>query len=398
MKLLHIADLHIGKVVNGFPMIGDQRHALRQVLRIAEERRVDALLIAGDVYDKTAPGAEAVALVDWLLTSVGKLRIPCFVIPGNHDSAERIAYGGDLMEDCGVHMAPPFDGAVGKITLEDGNGPVDFWLLPFLKPALVRPFFPDEDIGSDYNAALRAVLAACDVDPARRNVLVAHQFVTAGGSEPARSDSEVAVGGLDNVDASLFDGFDYVALGHIHRPQRIGRDEVRYAGSLLKYSASEVDHPKSAALVELGGKGADGACDVRIELAPIEPLHDMRRIKGRLAQLTDPDVVSQADPDDYLHVTLTDEEPVIDALAKLRAVYPNVMSLAYESAGRPAAPTAAQDAEVGTLDPLDLFERFYEDRTGAKLDDASRRIVEEALREQAAASGTADSEDREELL
>lgn len=398
MKLLHIADLHIGKVVNGFPMIDDQRHALEQVLRIADERRIDALLIAGDVYDKTAPSAEAVSLVDWLLTAVGKRGIACFVIPGNHDSAERIAYGGGLMEDRGVHMAPLYDGTVRKVTLEDGHGPVDFWLLPFLKPALVRPFFPDEDIGSDYGSALRAALGACGIDPARRNVLVAHQFVTAGGDEPARSDSEVVVGGLENVDASLFDGFDYVALGHIHRPQRIGRDEVRYAGSLLKYSASEVDHPKSAALVELGGKDGPDGCEVRIELEPIGPLHDMRRIKGRLSQLTDPDVVSQADPDDYFHVTLTDGKPIIDALAKLRAVYPNVMSLAYESAGGSIEAGPVEGGRIEDLDPLDLFEHFYEERNDEKLDDASRRIVEEALREQMADPDDAGSEDGEELL
>ncbi|MEG0503609.1 MAG: exonuclease SbcCD subunit D, partial [Raoultibacter sp.] len=304
MKILHLADLHIGKQVNGFPLIEDQRFALEAVLAAARDHSVDALLLAGDLYDKSSPSAEAVCLLDWFFTEVATAGLPCYAIPGNHDSAERVAYVSGLLTRQGIHLAPIFDGRVTHHSLEDEHGPVTFWLLPFMKPAHVRAFFPDADIGQDYTAALRTVLADCPLETSQRNVLIAHQFVTSGTAEPERSDSELSVGGLDNVDASVFADFDYVALGHIHRPQRIGRDEVRYAGSLLKYSFSEIKYPKSATLVELGPKGT-----ISITLLPLEPLHDMREIKGPLASLLADDVVTASKSDDYLHVVLTDEDP-----------------------------------------------------------------------------------------
>lgn len=383
MKLLHIADLHIGKTVNGFSLLDDQRHALGQVLDIALRENVDAILLAGDLYDKSMPSAEAVALVDWLLYRIAELGVSCFVIPGNHDSAERVAYAAGPLARQGIHVAPLFDGTMEPVRLEDEHGTVAIWLLPFLKPASARRFFPDDPIGTDYTAATRAVLDRCSIDTAERNVLLCHQFVTAGGAEPERSDSELSVGGLDNVDASVFDRFDYVALGHIHRPQRIGCDTVRYAGSLLKYSASEADHVKSAALVTLGAKPAGAKCSIAIDLVPIEPLHDMRRIKGPLADLVRPDVSAAAGREDYLHVTLTDKTPAIDALARLRAIYPNVMSLEYE---RPRAASSSDercDADaIEKIDPADLFARFFEERTGTTLSGKQRRIADQALRAQ----------------
>ena len=392
MKLLHIADLHIGKAVNGFSLLEDQRHALQGVLDIARSRKVDAILLAGDLYDKSAPSAEAVALLDWLLCSIGELGIPCFAIPGNHDSAERVAYAAGPLARQGIHVAPLFDGSIEPVRLADEHGTVAFWLLPFLKPAQVRRFFPDDEIGSDYTLAVQAVLERCPIDRSERNVLLCHQFVTAGGTEPERCDSELSVGGLDNVDAGAFEMFDYVALGHIHRPQRIGRDTIRYAGSLLKYSASEVVHVKSAALVTLGAKQGETPCETAIELVPIEPLHEMRRVKGPLAQLIDPAIAAMADSRDYLHVTLTDAEPIIDALARLRAVYPNVMSLEYERTSNADAPSLASDGEEDGLDPVDLFARFFEERTGSPLTDEQERIASLALRAQieAAAQGDGD--------
>ena len=386
MKLLHIADLHIGKTVNGFPMLEDQRHALAQVLAIAERENVDALLLAGDIYDKSAPSAEAVALVDWLLCEVAKRSLPCFAIPGNHDSAERVAYAAGPLALQGIHMAPLFDGLVKSVEMQDEFGSVTFWLLPFLKPANVRRHFPDADIGTDYTAALRTVIDACDIDETQRNVLLCHQFVTWNGSEPERSDSELSVGGLDNVDASVFERFDYVALGHIHRPQRIGRDSIRYAGSLLKYSASETEHVKGATIIALGAKPESGTCSIDISLAPIEPLHDMRKVKGPLSELIDPAIAESADREDYLHVTLTDEEPAIDALARLRAVYPNVMSLEYERKRQRAAvetPAALDDEEA--LDPMMLFARFFEERTGTALSDQQEKLAFKAMHAQMAA-------------
>lgn len=392
MKLLHIADLHIGKIVNGFSLLEDQRFTLAGVLEIARREETDALLLAGDLYDKSAPSAEAVALLDWFLTRASEMELPCFAIPGNHDSSERVAYAAGPLARQGIYVAPLFDGTVAHYSLEDEHGPVVFWLLPFLKPAQVRPHFPDAEIGTDYTAAIEAVLGACPLDAGTRNVLLCHQFVTAGGIEPERCDSELSIGGLDNVDASVFDRFDYVALGHIHRAQRIGRDEVRYAGSILKYSASEVAHVKSATLVTLGAKGADGGCPIEIEAIPIPPLHDMRRIKGPLEELVSPAVVEAADAEDYLHVTLTDERPLIDALARLRAVYPNVMSLEYACDERARAEAdSPAPADEPDLNPFMLFERFFEEQTGAALTDEQKAIAEGALRRQKEAAATGES-------
>ena len=395
MKFLHLADLHIGKIVNGFSLLEDQRFALEQVLRLARERQADALLLAGDLYDKSAPSAEAVALLDWFLTQTAELELPCFAIPGNHDSAERVGYASQLLKRQGVYVPRTFDGTVEHFTLEDEHGPLTVWLLPFLKPVHVRAHFPEkaDEIGQDYTAATRCVLEACDIDLSRRNVLVAHQFVTWNGTEPERSDSELTLGGLDNVDASVFDSFDYVALGHIHRPQRIGRDEVRYAGSLLKYSFSEIRYPKSAVLVELGAKGdaayaeADAnagagapACDVRIELVPLPALRDMREIKGPLAELLSDEVAHAGNPLDYLHVVLTDEQPAIDALARARAVYPNVMALDYENARTKAQTDASVTSdEEEALTPFELFARFFELQNGTQLTENQAAIAREAL-------------------
>ena len=254
MKVLHVSDLHIGKRVNGMSMLDDQRYILRQILDIAEKRQVSVLLIAGDVYDKASPSAEAVTVFDAFLTDAVAADLRVLAIPGNHDSAERIAYAQGLLEKQGVCLPPVYAGEVERVELEDEHGPVEFWLLPFLKPGDVRRFFPDEEIGDDYSAALRAVLGACAIDQGKRNVVLSHQLVTAYGTAPDRADDEIKLGGMDNVDVSVYDAFDYVALGHVHRPQRVGRDTVRYSGSPLKYSFSEARYDKSAALIELGEK------------------------------------------------------------------------------------------------------------------------------------------------
>lgn len=378
MRFMHLADLHIGKVLNGFSLIEDQRFALAQLMDYAAAQKLDAIVLAGDLYDKAAPSAEAVALLDELLTRIAATGIPCLAIPGNHDSADRVGYASGLLAHEGIHVPARYDGAVAHVELADEYGPVVFWLLPFLKPAQVRPYFPDDDIGSDYTAALASALSACDVDPAKRNVLVAHQNVSYAGRGPIRSDSEFSVGGLDNVDATAFDAFDYVALGHIHRPQRIGRDTVRYAGSLLKYSLSEIRYPKSACIVTLGPKGQ---CSV--DLHPITPLHDLREISGPLNKLCDDDVVAGQDADDYLSVVLTDEEPRIDALGRLRARYPNVLSVTYASERERTAeaPAASEDGTSDdlALNPLALFERFFEQQTGAALSEDQRAIARAEL-------------------
>lgn len=393
MKVLHVSDLHIGKRVNGMSMLGDQRHILRQILDIAEKHQVSVLLIAGDIYDKASPSAEAVTVFDAFLTDAVAAGLRVLAIPGNHDSAERIAYAQGLLEKQGVCLPPVYEGEVEWVELEDEHGPVKFWLLPFLKPGDVRRFFPDEEIGDDYSAALRAVLGACDIDQGKRNVVLSHQLVTAYGTAPDRADDEIKLGGMDNVDVSVYDAFDYVALGHVHRPQRVGRDTVRYSGSPLKYSFSEARYGKSVVLVELGEKkpGDDvGEC-VSFELIPLVPLHDVREVRGTLA-----DVLAMGAESDYLHITLSDEHPQLDAMAKIHEVFPNAMMLDYDNVtvliDRPQTPLTA---DPDSMDTLELFGAFYESQVGNPLDDEQRDFARKLIAkvEDSAAKGPDGQED-----
>lgn len=424
MRVLHVSDLHIGKRVNGMSMLDDQRFILRQILDIAAKRQVSALLIAGDVYDKASPSAEAVTVFDAFLTEAAAAGLRVLAIPGNHDSAERIAYAQGLLEAQGVWFPPVYEGEIEYVELEDDHGPVTFWLLPFLKPGDVRRFFPDVEIGDDYSAALRAVLGACNVDQGKRNVVLSHQLVTACGAAPERADDEIKLGGIDNVDVSVYDAFDYVALGHVHRPQRVGRDTVRYSGSPLKYSFSEARYGKSVALVELGAKApgdAVGAC-VSVELIPLEPLHDVREVRGTLADVLAMgeaaaegsanaggdnacDGAAEGDASaaaavrnparDYLHITLSDEHPQLDAMAKIHEVFPNAMTLDYDSVtvfvDRPQAHTAV---DPDSMDTLELFEAFYQVQVGNELDEVQRAFVQKTIAqvEDNVARGTAGQE------
>ena len=382
MKVLHVSDLHIGKRVNGMSMLDDQRYILRQILDIAEKRQVSVLLIAGDVYDKASPSAEAVTVFDAFLTDAAAAGLRVLAIPGNHDSAERIAYAQGLLEKQGVCLPPVYAGEVERVKLEDEYGPVEFWLLPFLKPGDVRRFFPDEEIGDDYSAALRAVLGACAIDQGKRNIVLSHQLVTAYGTAPDRADDEIKLGGMDNVDVSVYDAFDYVALGHVHRPQRVGRDTVRYSGSPLKYSFSEARYDKSAALIELGEKkpGDDvGEC-VSFELIPLVPLHDVREVRGTLADVLAMGTAHDASQD-YLHITLSDEHPQLDAMAKIHEVFPNAMMLDYDNVtvliDRPQ--TQQLTADPDSMDTLDLFSAFYESQVGNPLDDEQRNFAHKLI-------------------
>lgn len=371
MKVLHVSDLHIGKRVNGMSMLDDQRYILRQILDIAKKHQVSVLLIAGDVYDKASPSAEAVTVFDAFLTDAVAAGLRVLAIPGNHDSAERIAYAQGLLEKQGVCLPPVYAGAVERVELEDEHGPVEFWLLPFLKPGDVRRFFPDEEIGDDYSAALRTVLDACAIDQGKRNVVLSHQLVTAYGTAPDRADDEIKLGGMDNVDVSVYDAFDYVALGHVHRPQRVGRDTVRYSGSPLKYSFSEARYGKSVALIELGEKKPGdevGEC-VSFELIPLVPLHDVREVRGTLADVLAMGAAHDASQD-YLHITLSDEHPQLDAMAKIHEVFPNAMMLDYDNVTVLIdRPQTRLTADPDNMDTLDLFSAFYESQVGNPLDD-----------------------------
>ncbi len=377
MKLFHLSDLHLGKRVNEYSMLPDQAHILEQILQLAAAEQPTAVLIAGDIYDKTVPPAEAVQLFDDFLCRLVALGIQAFIISGNHDSAERIAFGGRLMEQSGVHVSPVYDGTASPVTLTDEHGPVDFYLLPFIKPAHVRRYYPEAEIAS-YTDALRVAIEAMNIDPTHRNVLITHQFVTGA----SRSDSEeISVGGTDNVDASVFTPFDYVALGHIHGPQNVtvaaaanynAAALARYCGTPLKYSFSEAGHVKSITVVEL----AEAAF---IRTLPLTPLHDLREIRGTYMELTDKRNYEGTAVDDYLHITLTDEEDIPDAISKLRVIYPNLMKLDYDNTRTRSVGHVEAEVRVQTLSPLELFAQFYETQNGQPLSEEQQQIAEDLI-------------------
>lgn len=369
MKLIHLSDLHLGKRVNDFPMLEDQAYILDRVLEIAGEEQPDAVLIAGDVYDKTVPAAEAVALLDGFLVKLADRSLPVLLISGNHDSPERLAFANRLMEGRGVYIAPVYHGEVSPVTLEDDRGPVDFWLLPFLKPAHIRRFFPEEGVES-FTDAMACAIRHMPLDPARRNVLVTHQFVTGA----ARCESEeVSVGGADNVDASVFAPFDYVALGHLHGPQNVGGERIRYCGTPLKYSFSETGHQKSVTIVELGEKGS-----LEVRTVPLLPQRDMVELRGSFAQLKSPEFYGQVDRDAYVRVILTDESDIYDAMGQLRPVYPNLMALDYDNLRTRSGAVVLEEADV-KRDPLELFADFYQQQNHQPMSEEQRRYLTELL-------------------
>ncbi|MFR6334621.1 MAG: exonuclease SbcCD subunit D [Oscillospiraceae bacterium] len=371
MKFLHLADLHLGKRVNGFSMLEDQAHILRQILAILDDEQPDGVLIAGDVYDKSVPSVEAVELLDGFLTELRTRGVPVLLISGNHDSPERLAFGGRVMDSCGIHISPVYDGALAPVTLHDEFGPVHVWLLPFVKPAHMRRWFPDADIES-YTDAVAEAVAHMDIDTAARNVLVTHQFVTGG----ARSGSEeLSVGGTDNVDSGVFAPFDYVALGHLHGAQHIGRETIRYAGSPLKYSFSEARQHKSVTVVTLGEKG-----DVQVRTVALTPLRELREIRGSYDELTARSFYEHTTyRSDYLHLILTDEQDVFDAMSRLRTIYPYLMTLDYDNARTRAAGGMSVPAETERRTPLELFEALYQRQNHRPMSEVQRAYIAQLM-------------------
>lgn len=371
MKFLHLADLHLGKRVNGFSMLEDQAHILRQILAILDDEQPDGVLIAGDVYDKSVPTVEAVELLDGFLTELRTRGVPVLLISGNHDSPERLAFGGRVMDSCGIHISPVYDGALAPVTLHDEFGPVHVWLLPFVKPAHARRWFPDADIES-YTDAVAEAVAHMDIDTAARNVLVTHQFVTGG----TRSGSEeLSVGGTDNVDSGVFAPFDYVALGHLHGAQHIGRETIRYAGSPLKYSFSEARQHKSVTVVTLGEKG-----DVQVRTVALTPLRELREIRGSYDELTARSFYEHTTyRSDYLHLILTDEQDVFDAMSRLRTIYPYLMTLDYDNARTRAAGGMSVPAETERRTPLELFEALYQRQNHRPMSEVQREYIAQLM-------------------
>ena len=370
MKLVHLSDLHIGKRVNEVSMIEDQEYILTQILRIIDNEKADAVLISGDVYDKSIPPAEAVTLFDDFICRLAKRQMPVLIISGNHDSPERLAFGNRLFETTGVHISPVYSGQVDPIVLSDEHGTVTFWLLPFVKPAHVKRYYPDAGIES-YTDAVRVAIEKMCVDKSVRNVLLTHQFVT--GADTCESE-EMSVGGSDNVDASVFDDFDYVALGHIHGPQNIGSNRVRYCGTPLKYSFSEAGHFKSVTVAELGKKD-----ELTLHTIPLIPRHDMREITGTFAELTDKAYYSATTTDDYLHIKLTDEEDVAEALGRLRVIYPNIMKLSYDNTRTRRDQIVGGAEDVKNKSPLELFAELYEIQNNQPMSDVQRIFAQELI-------------------
>lgn len=367
MKLIHLSDIHLGKRVNEFSMLEDQAHILKKILAVVDEEKPDGVLIAGDVYDKSVPSTEAVQLFDDFLVRLAERKLPVFIISGNHDSPERLSFANRLIDAVGIHLAPAYNGVVEPITLSDEYGPVNVYMLPFIKPAHVRGFFPNTEI-TGYSDAVAAAIGRMNIDKTQRNVLITHQFVTGA----KRSDSEeLSVGGTDNIGAEVFCDFDYVALGHIHGPQNMDSGRIRYCGSPLKYSFSEAAQQKSVTVAELKEKGT-----LEIHTVPLIPRRDMVELKGSYQQLTLRKFYENTTyQEDYTHITLTDEEDIPDAVAKLRAVYHNLMKLDYDNTRTRHSAAISGAENVETRSPIDLFAEFYELQNGLPMSAEQTELV-----------------------
>ncbi|MDO4544249.1 MAG: exonuclease SbcCD subunit D [Clostridia bacterium] len=371
MKLLHLSDFHLGKRVNEYSMLEDQEYILKRIVNVIDDEKPDAVLIAGDIYDKAVPPTEAVELFDNFLVELAKRRLQAFIISGNHDSPERLSFGNRLIDASGIHLSPVYSGSITPFCLHDSYGEVDIFMLPFVKPAHVRRFFPHDDIQT-YTDAVRTAVTHMPLNSANRKVLVTHQFITGA----VRSESEdISVGGSDNIDVSVFDDFDYVALGHLHGPQNIASERVRYCGSPLKYSFSEAAHNKSVTVVELAEKGS-----FNVRTVPLVPLHDMVEIRGTYSELTLKKFYeSTTYRSDYVHITLTDEEDIPNAIGNLRVIYRNLMKLDYDNKRTRYNVEITAANAVESKSPLELFAEFYELQNNTPLSEEQAAIVQEMI-------------------
>ena len=361
MKILHLSDLHLGKRLGEISLIPDQQYMLNELIQIA--RSVDTVIIAGDIYDKSAPPADAMGLFDMFITHLAQMDKNVLVISGNHDSPGRIAFGRDLFNSAGVYICPVYDGTVQAVTLNDEYGEIDFYMLPFIKPAHVRRAFPQCEPDS-YNEAVKLAVEKIGADYSRRCVMIAHQFITGAGTGGSE---QINVGGLDNVDAGIFSGFDYVALGHIHKKQNIAPN-CRYCGTMLKYSLAEADDVKTASIITIEQKG-----HVSIDQIPLKPLHDLRRIKGSFESIISRTPENQQD---YIHILLTDENYVPEAINRLRRLYPNIVHLEYSNTYQSKLELMLCE-NTQQLDPLDLFYNFYFMQNGSYMNSQQQQYIKD---------------------
>ncbi len=370
MKIFHLSDLHLGKSVHEFPMLEDQAYILKVILNIADEEKPQAILISGDVFDRTVAPTEALRVFDNFLDGLVRRNIEVFIISGNHDSADRLAFGSRLMEGSGVHISPVYNGTIKPFTLLDKFGELDVYLMPFIKPVQVKRVYPEHEISS-WTDAVQIVIEHMEIDVSKRNILLAHQFVT--GAETSESE-EINIGGADNVDAEAFAPFDYVALGHLHGPQSISKPTVRYCGSPLKYSFSETAHRKSISVVEFEDKG-----NISIKEIPLIHKRDMRELRGKYLEVTSRDFYKNQNTDDYLRITLTDEDDQPDAMAKLRVIYPNLMRLDYDNKRTRTESFAVGVADTSLYTPIQLFDMLYEAQNGQPISDTQRAFLNDLI-------------------
>ena len=366
MKIMHLSDLHIGKKVNEYSMLQDQIYILKEILRIIDNEKVETVIIAGDVYDRSLPPNEALELFDEFLYQLSSRNVNVFVISGNHDSPERISYGGRMMTENKIFLSPVYDGNVKPISLNDDYGEVNFYLLPFIRPADIRRYFPDENI-ENYTDAVKVAIDNMNVDFSERNILITHQFVT--GAELSESE-DIIVGGTDNVSGEVFDGFDYVALGHIHREQTVGKDNIRYCGTPLKYSFSEAKHIKSVTILDFKDKE-----NIEYSKIPLTPLRDMREIRGTYDELTLKSNYENTNVDDYLHITLTDEEDIPDAIGKLRSIYPNIMKLDYDNLRTRGSGIVDAIENIESKSPFELFADLFKQQNNQDMSEEQEEIM-----------------------
>lgn len=378
MKIMHLADLHLGRSILEQSLISDQQYILNQIIDIIKEKKVETVIIAGDVYDKSVPSIEAVKLFSEFLTKLYKLCVKVLVIAGNHDSKDRLSFGNELFVDNGVYIEGIFNGKLKCVTLNDDYGNINFYMLPFVKPADVRVYFSDMEINS-YEDAIKCIINNTSINTNERNIIMVHQFVTACGVEVERSDSEIlSLGGIDNIDVSNFNDFDYVAMGHIHGAQKLFKDTARYAGSPLKYSFSEVNQKKSVPIIDIKEKG-----NIDIDLVPLFPIRDMRTIKGKFINLIDKDVVKSANNQDYIQAILTDDDYVVDVIGKLRGVYPNLLKTSYQN-NRSIVNVNVKNSASGDVtkrSEFDLFNEFYKNQNNIELDKERTKIVNKIIKE-----------------
>lgn len=379
MKFLHLADLHLGKILQEQSLIEDQEYMLKQIIGTIERENIETVLISGDVYDRSVPPAEAVNLLDsFLRTLIKELKIKVFIIAGNHDSKDRLGFGSKIFEDEGLYIESKYTGNLRKVEVQDEYGKLNIYMLPFVKPIEVKQFFK-EDLENNYNTAINKIIAKEKIDVEERNIILVHQFVTAGTIEPERTESEVlSLGGIENVDVSNFECFDYVAIGHVHRPQKIGRDTARYAGTMLKYSFSEINHNKTVSIIEIKEKG-----DININLVQLNPLRDMREIKGPLEELIKPENYECGNTNDYIKAVITNEEPVYDAIGQIRRIYPNTLKLEIRNS-KTINNVEEQNINLENIKKkteLELFADFYKSQNNVELDERQTEIIKNIISE-----------------